>query len=124
MRIFIWITLLSYLGMASLYAGDSLENKDLIDREITMLSDLIDATQQNLNNQIKLRDLIKQYQTYQKRYLEVADDNELLYQMIKTAYVILDIIKQNHLAEAFDPAFISELTIVSKPAAKRGLPKP
>ena len=120
MRYFIWIILLSM--SVSLHANDSSE--DLIDREVAMLSDLIDATQQNLNDQIKLRNMIKEYQSYQKHYLEVAEDNELLYKMVKTAYAILDTIKRNHLAEAFDPAFINELTVVSKPATKRGIPKP
>jgi hypothetical protein len=44
--------------------------------------------------------------------------------MIKSAYATLNTIKENHLEQTFDPDFISELTIISQVAKKRGVPKP
>jgi len=97
---------------------------NMFDRETAMLGDLIEAAQANLKNLTRLKDLIQKYQTLQEQYMANPDDNETLYQMIKTAHTILEKIKEYHLTQLFDPAFLSELSIVSKPAAKLGLPKP
>lgn len=97
---------------------------NIIAKETAMLNDLIEASQQNLKNLTYLKGLIQKYQTLQSQYMVNPDDNEALYQMIKTAHAILEKIKENHLAPLFDPAFLSELTIISKPAAKLGIPKP
>jgi|EndMetStandDraft_5_1072996.scaffolds.fasta_scaffold277414_2 hypothetical protein len=102
----------------------SAEEKDVVRNELTMLEDLIEATQQNLDSQIKLRDLVKHYQDVQAKFLQNEEDNELLYQMVKAAHTILELIKEKQLTQSFDPAFLSELIVVSKPVAKLGIPKP
>jgi len=95
-----------------------------VKKELSLLNDLIGATQLSLNNQMHLREMIEGYQEAQKRYLKDEDNVELLYQMAKQAHLILEFIKEHHLAQAFDNSFLSELGIVSKPASKRGIPKP
>lgn len=92
--------------------------------EIALLDDIIAASQENLQEQIKLRDLIKSYHEIQAKCLKDEQDQESLFQMIKTAHAILEIIKEKQLTQTFDPNFLTELTIVAKPASKLGIPKP
>lgn len=105
-------------------ANDFTVSKDVVSNELVMLDDLISATQQNLEIQLKLRELLQSYQQIQEQYLQKPDDNELLFQMVKHAHIIFEMIKENHLTQAFDPAFLGELTLVSKPVSKLGIPKP
>jgi hypothetical protein len=96
----------------------------LIDDEIARLDTLIQATEQSFDGQKKLRLLIVEYQKNQKIYLKNSRDNDLLFKVIKSAHRVLQSIKENNLLHTFDPDFIDELTILSQPAAKRGIPKP
>lgn len=96
----------------------------LIGNELTMLDNLIEVTQQNLERQEALRELVKEYQKVHDQYMKNIDDKELLYGLIKKAYRLLENIKESHLEHAFAPEFISELTVFSQVAAKRGVPKP
>jgi hypothetical protein len=95
----------------------------LVKNELQTLDLLIEATQLNLKNLTKLKEHLQKYQELQDRYLKNSD-NEVLFQMIKTAHVILEGIKEAHLTQSFDPAFLSELSIISKPATKLGIPRP
>lgn len=97
---------------------------NLINHEISRLDNLIQATQQSLEGQKRLRDCIVEYQRIQNLYLQNTNDNELLFQMVKSAYRTLSSIKENHLTQTFDIEFISELTMLSQIATKRGIPKP
>lgn len=96
----------------------------LLGNELARLDMLIVATQQSLESQKKLREQIAEYQKIQEYYLKHTQDNEVLFRMIKSAYMTLNTIKENHLEQTFDPDFISELTIISQVAKKRGVPKP
>lgn len=96
----------------------------LIGNELARLDTLIQATQQSLENQRKLREHIVEYQKIQDAYMLHPDENEILFRMIKSAYRTLTAIKENHLVQTFDPDFISELTILAQVATKRGVPKP
>lgn len=87
------------------------------------LDDLIDSTQKILDNQKKIREQILTFQKLQDTY-QNNQDKELLVLMVKTAYKLLDNIKENHLTQAFDPDFLSELTVFAQVAAKRGIAKP
>lgn len=111
---------------ATVLASDSpfIEPKEVVANELARLDLLIQATQQSLEQQRKLRDMIADYQAIQTRYMDSPEDNELLYQLIKKAYGILEIIKAQHLEAAFEPEFLSELSLLSKPALKSGIPKP
>jgi hypothetical protein len=119
-----WMTI--SLAMMLVFQGHAevLDFKNVLLNEISMLDNLINATEYTLNQQIKLRELIKKYQEIQARVLQGDDSNEVLFNMAKYADIILKTIKDNHLTQTFDPAFLGELSLVSKPAAKKGIPKP
>ena len=99
-------------------------NKPLAANELDTLNELIAATQRSLGIQIELREKILRYQELQRLSMENEDNFEQLYRLAKSAHIILETIKEQHLLQTFDAAFISELTLVSKPAAKRGIPRP
>lgn len=96
----------------------------LIGNEISRLDTLIQATELSLEGQKKLRTQIMEYQKLQDLYFKTPQDNDLLFKVIKSAYRTLQTIKENHLVQTFDPEFIDELTVLSQPATKRGIPKP
>lgn len=96
----------------------------LIGNELSRLDTLIQATQQSLDAQKKLREKIAEYQKIQDAYLQHSEDNELLFRMIKSAHRTLQSIQENHLVQIFDPDLISELSLLSQIATKRGIPKP
>jgi hypothetical protein len=96
----------------------------LIGNEIARLDTLIQATELSLEGQKKLRVQIVEYQKLQDIYFKNPQDNELLFKVIKSAYRTLQTIKENHLTQTFDADFIDELTVLSQPATKRGIPKP
>ena len=102
------------------------DSKNIIANELVMLDDLIQSTQRSLELQHKLRDSIQAYQEMQKKYLasDNQQDNELLFRMAKAARKILEMMTENQLSPLFDPAFLGELTLVSRPATKRGIPAP
>lgn len=115
------IVLVTLFG--SLCAEEPTARKNLISQELAMLEEIIASTQETLKTEIRLRELIQQYQTLQEKVLKDEDNYELLYQLAKKGSETLELIKANHMLHTFDPAFISELNIVSKPAMKRGIPK-
>ena len=113
--------------ISSVRGADSppiIDPEEVVANEIARLDQLIEATQRSLEQQRKLREMIRQYQQIQTKYLNDSEDNELLYQLIKSAYAILENIKAQHLETAFEPEFLSELSVLSKPALKSGIPKP
>lgn len=121
------LTVFCLLAMTSLQAADSsaiVAPREMVANEIFRLDQLIEATQLSLKQQYKLRDQVKSYQQLQANYQNNPEDNELLFQLIKTAYTILESIKTQHLETAFEPEFLSELSVLSKPATKSGIPKP
>jgi len=120
----IFIVLLTCCGMS--YADVPAPIKDpsaIISNEISRLDTLIQATEQSLEEQRKLREMIYEYQKLQDKFEKNPNDNELLFKIIKSAYKVLQSIKENHLTQTFDTEFIDELTIMSQPATKRGIPK-
>jgi hypothetical protein len=96
----------------------------LLAEQLSTLDHLIEMTKLSLKNQQALRQQIQDYQKIQELYLQNTHDNDLLFRMVKLAARILESIKENHLAQNFDTEFISELTLFSQIANKRGIPKP
>lgn len=96
----------------------------LIGNEIARLDVLIQATEQSLEGQKNLSIQIKEYQKLQTQYLKNLQNNDLLLKLVKNANKTLQMIKDNHLVQTFDPDFIDELTVFSQPITKRGIPKP
>jgi hypothetical protein len=135
LKLFLW-TPLFLLCSAALCAEDvinpvttdlpkSADLEMMVSNELNTLDRLIAATQRSLNTQNELRQLIQRYREAEDRYLQGPEnDHDLLYAMAKLAYQILEIIQTHHLTLNFDPKFIEELAIVSKPISKRGIPKP
>src|ERR1700733_12265043 len=89
------------------------EPHELAAHELARLNLLIEATERSLQQQKRLRENLQEYQKLQVQYLQQPEDNELLYQLIKTAYVLLESIKGLHLETCFEPEFLSELTILA-----------
>lgn len=120
-----YFLLLSLFGqLAASSSPTVLDPKEIVSNELARLDFLIEATEKSLQQQQKLRSLLKDYQKLQAQYLNQPDDNELLFQLIKSAYTILETIKTLHLETAFEPEFLSELTVLAKPAIKSGMPRP
>lgn len=122
----LFFSLFIFLNSLHTYAETPYSIKDpaaLIDNEISRLDTLIQATEQSLEAQKKLRSQIQEYQRLQEEYLNKPQDNDMLFKLVKSAYRTLHLIKENHLIHTFDPDFINELTVLSQPATKRGVPK-
>jgi hypothetical protein len=98
------------------------ENKTA--NELAQLDQMIELTRMTLETEIQLREKIKHYQALQDSTMRSNPDNEQLYQLAKNAHAILEIIRANHLNAAFEEDFLRELGVVSKLAAKQGIPKP
>jgi len=98
--------------------------KELVATEIARLDTLIQATSSSLEGQKNLREKIVEYKKIQDEYLQHTNDNDLLLKLVKASFKILKLIKENHLESCFDPEFIEELTILSQPASKKGIPRP
>lgn len=119
------LLLLAISCQLPIYATTSIKDPEaMIGNEISRLDTLIQATELSLEGQKKLRVQIIEYQKLQEHYLSNTKDNELLLKLVKSAYRTLNTIKENHLTQTFDNDFIDELTVISKPATKRGIPKP
>ena len=98
--------------------------KALLSTEISRLDTLIQATDQSLQGQRLLKSKIIEYKDIQDEYLLKTEDNDLLLKMVKCAHKTLQMIKENHLEQTFDPEFIEELTVLSQAASKKGVPRP
>lgn len=92
--------------------------------ELGMLEDLIAATEFNLAKEKELRKLVLVYQEELSLYIKNSSDKDLVLRVAKTAHKLLSEIKTLHLVESFQPNFISELTLFSQIALKRGILKP
>lgn len=99
------------------------ESSELINKELTKIEDLIEVSKQNIQVLSSLKISIEKYQQLQSQYMQNPENNDLLFQMIKEAHVILDSIRKSQLLPLFDSAFISELTVMSKPLSKKNPPK-
>lgn len=98
------------------------QNKET--NEFVILDSLIAATQQSLESQKTLREWVKQFKEIQNQCLLNPEDSDLLLRAVKVARRTLECMKENHLTQAFDPEFISELSLFAQVASKRGIPKP
>lgn len=92
--------------------------------EISRLDDLIEATQQSLQQQKELRELLQKYLSLREQYLKNTENAEVLFQAARTAFRAMNIIQENHLAQTFDSEFLSELSLFAKVGGKQGIPKP
>lgn len=100
------------------------EREDSIENEIKTLDNLIEISQKNLENQRALKSMIVDYKKIQEQFLRNDQDKELMFRMVRQAHRVLETIKENHLTHLFRKEFLSELTLFSQIAVKKGIPKP
>jgi len=91
--------------------------------ELAGLENLIAATQNSLNEQLALHELIQNYLREQARFLETPNNKDQLLKTARLARRTLETIKEQHLMQVFDAKFISELTLFAKIAKKPSIPK-
>ncbi len=119
------ILLVMALSNVSLMAGeaaDILLPKDpaaLLQNELIRLDTLIACTQKSVEEQKKLKVLIVEYKTLQEQHLKKPQDNALLLLLVKSADKVLKAIQEAYLIKTFDPEFIEELSVLSRPLKKK-----
>ncbi len=86
--------------------------------ELALLNQLISVTQQNLDAQKQLRTDLQDYLQIKQQYMQKTDDKQLTIRLVTKAHQLLQKIQDQHLVQAFDQEFISELTFFSNIAAK------
>lgn len=96
----------------------------LVENEIDVLNTLINATEKNLSRQKKMKELVLEYQQALAFYLKNSSDKDAVLKVAFIAEKLLFEIQEAHLQDSFNPDFISELTLFSQIAAKKGIPRP
>lgn len=96
----------------------------LLVNELAMLDSLIEVTESNVKKQKALREEVILYQKELEVYLKNSSNKDIVLKMARRASRLLEQIKCLHLIEAFEPDFISELTLFAQIAQKRSIPKP
>lgn len=92
--------------------------------EVEALDNLIAVTKQNLEAEMALRGTLVEYLQLQARYMENTNDKDQLFSLAKSAHRLFKLIKENHLTHVFNNDFLSELTLFSQVAEKKGIPQP
>jgi hypothetical protein len=95
----------------------------LMEEEMGALDNLIAATEKNLARQRELKKYLIEYKEGLALYLKNSSNKEVIYKTAKIASRVLELIKENYLLNTFEADFISELTLFSQIAEKRGLSK-
>jgi hypothetical protein len=94
-----------------------------MEEEMGALDNLIAATEKNLARQRELKKYLIEYKEGLALYLKNSSNKEVIYKTAKIASRVLELIKENYLLNTFEADFISELTLFSQIAEKRGLSK-
>lgn len=100
------------------------QSPSLVEDEIKLIDTLIYATEKNLIDQKKIKQDILDYQKGLALYMEHSSDKEVVFSVARKADALLNEIKEAHLIDTFEPDFISELTVFSQIAQKKGIPRP
>lgn len=100
------------------------EPPTLVENEMDVLNILIDATEKNLVREKKMKGLLGNYQDALAFYLKNSNDKEAVLKVAFVAEKLLKEIQESRLTDSFNPDFISELTVFSQIAAKKGIPRP
>lgn len=91
----------------------------IIPSNLSSLDLLIQATQQQHEFQVALRDEIIAFEKVRDQYLQNPDDKELLFVVVKRANRVLEDIKMSKLTHLFDTEFLKELNVFAKFAKKK-----
>ena len=79
------------------------------DPEISVLDNLIEVTQKNLNNQKLLHQKLIHFKEVQKKYIEDTDNKKLAEDMIYSANEVLQVIESSHLMHLFNVDFMKDI---------------
>jgi hypothetical protein len=96
----------------------------IVQEQIKIMEDFIEATETSLQNQKELLQLLRKYQLAQQNYYKNSDNDENLYQMVKIGHRLNQSIKKAHLNQIFDGDFLRDLNVFSQVGQKRAIPKP
>jgi hypothetical protein len=135
LRYHTWILITAIFSLAQIaadtgYTPASPHLPVMIDPSHALVSDmqaldhLIEMTQKSLDQQRALKNMLIEYQKLQEFFFKNDQDKEVMFRMVKTAHKLLETIKENHLLHLFNADFLSELTLFSQIATKKGIPKP
>lgn len=97
--------------------------KLIIEYQLSALDRLVKMTDRTKADLEALHRQILAYKLKQEDYLQHPDDKELLYQMAKSADEILNRAKSDHLLDALDAEFLSEISMLAQIYRKISLPK-
>lgn len=111
------------LTLASLLVSPP-EDPISMEGELTVIDHLIQASDANLVKQKQIKEEILAYQKALQTYINNSGDKETVLKVAFKAEKLLNDINQAHLTETFSADFISELTVFSQIAQKKGIPKP
>lgn len=120
MHKFCKLLLMSIIISSTLFSVEKNETS----MEVQSVENLILIGKQNIKLQEEIRLQLIQYQKINKAFIKNPDDNDLLFQTIKYADLLLENIRQAHLTQNFSAEFIKELNLFAKLAKKQGIPKP
>lgn len=102
---------------------EDLPGGDEIAAAIGSMNGLIEATEETLAAQKRVRQLLTEYRQTKMDYMNNQQDRERVIQLVKLAHVLMTNIRDEHLADAFDPDFLHELSFFSQIASKKSGPK-
>ena len=96
------------------------EDIDIVhyENEVETMDHLISVTEQHLNAQKKLRNLIAEFKKQKDRFFKGAQTKKHSFKMVKTASQILHLIHENYLQQLYSPEYLEELTMFSSIAEK------
>lgn len=89
-----------------------------VEDELTMLNNIIAATEVNLRQQKALHAKVIEYRQLHDQYVQNIQDKELSFQLIFSSHELLDEIKELQLTQAFDQKFLSDLAFFSNIAER------
>src|ERR1700721_1448393 len=113
-----------FIILLSALAIQTPDEPKLVENEMKMIEVLIQATEKNLQNQHKIKEALVEYQTLFSAYLKHSSDKETVLKAAKSADKLLALIQEDHLTDVFETNFISELTLFSQIAQKKGILRP
>lgn len=89
--------------------------------EMRSLDMLIEQTQKNLEEQQKLKALLKDYHQNRENFSKGGQTKQQATALVKTANAILKIVHEEHLLHLCTPEFIEEITFFASIASKNSL---
>jgi hypothetical protein len=98
--------------------------KEIIDIQLKALDLLHQRTAQTLQQIEELKNQTADYKRIQEQYLDDIENRRLLASMLHAADNLLQGIKNAHMADLFEPEFLSELTTLTQLQKKMSLPPP